>query len=133
MLETIAHARQAWVVSPLLKETVGDRVRRARKLEGFSNQDLLAEAAEVPRGYIADLESNAVTAPRDPERLKRVARACKVSFRWLREGTGWHDEEEELPPWDSALVAKLVHEGTTEDEAVDTVQAVRLLLSRRSA
>ena len=35
--------------------------------------------------------------------------------------------------WDSALVAKLIGEGVSEDEAVATVQAVRLLLSRRAA
>lgn len=35
--------------------------------------------------------------------------------------------------WDSALLATLMREGASEDEAVDMVGAVRLLLSRRAA
>ena len=94
----MAHALQAWAPSPTVDETVGDRLRRARKRAGYASQESLAEAARVPRGYVADLESNAVTNPRDPERLRRVARACKVSLRWLAAPLKWYEDEPKQAP-----------------------------------
>lgn len=86
----------------------------------------------MARGYIADLESNAVVQPRDPEKLKRVARALRVSFRWLIEPTEWKDDEQHDPRADLIIAGRSI-EGLTEDDLRIVEQVAERLRAKEQA
>lgn len=90
---------------PMGAETVGDRLRRFRRLRRLS-QEQLAELAGVRQNYIAQLERGATEVPRDPGNLTLLAKALKVRLRDLAEPTGWYaDDEPSSDDWRSGLMA----------------------------
>jgi transcriptional regulator with XRE-family HTH domain len=66
---------------------IGDRLDSAMKRAGFSSQAALGRAAGVPQPTVNRILKG-VVGKRGPETetLKRLARACGVSFAWLNEG-----------------------------------------------
>lgn len=110
-------------------ESVGERVRRYRRLRGLT-QDQLAEAATVDRRYLGRIETADVEQP-GVDVMVKIARALGVPVRALADPRLY--EEEASSEWESALMAKLLREGASEEEAAATVQAVRTLVARRVA
>ena len=84
-------------------ETVGDRVRRYRRLRKLT-QDQLAEKSEVDRRQIGRLEAGEVLEPA-AETLKRLAGALDIPIRLLAEPLGWYDGEEDDGEWEARFLA----------------------------
>ncbi len=100
---------------PMATESVGDRLRRARRSKGWS-QEKLAEASGVNRSYIGDLEANSDRRPSEPDNLRALATALEVPLRFLAEPLGWYTEEAPPPDdWKSAIKAdKRLDDSTAE-------------------
>lgn len=82
----------------------------------------------MTRSYIADLESGAVTDPRDPAKLRRLADALNVAFKWLAEPTGWVDAEPD-PRADLIIAGRNIN-GLTEDDLRIVEQVAERLRQR---
>lgn len=84
-------------------ETVGDRVRRYRRLRKLT-QDQLAEKSEVDRRQIGRLEAGEVLEPA-AETLKRLAGALDIPIRSLAEPLGWYEGEVADGEWEARFLA----------------------------
>jgi transcriptional regulator with XRE-family HTH domain len=84
-----------WVSqSPM--EAWGERVRRfrrrRRRKDGTAwTQEDLAHAASIDRRYIGRIETGEVLNP-EPETVKKLSKALRVSMRELAEPLGWYDD-----------------------------------------
>ncbi|HEX2595601.1 MAG TPA: helix-turn-helix transcriptional regulator [Luteimonas sp.] len=65
---------------------LAERVRRARRIAGLSQQEL-ARALGVTRSAISNWESTNAAQPAT-DRLARLANALEVSFEWIATGRG---------------------------------------------
>ena len=100
---------------------IAERIRRARRIAGFSQQDL-ADAIGVTRSAVGNWEAAAGARPA-AERLAELARVLRVTYEWIATGRG----EMRLPPGadDTPAVEGCV--------VVDCPHERRLLLGYRSA
>lgn len=74
----------------------GDRVRRYRRIRGWTQHEL-ADRAGIDRRYVGRIEASEVGNP-EPETVKRLASALNVSVRAVAEPLGWYDGEDTVPP-----------------------------------
>ncbi len=72
-------------------ETVGDRVRRYRRLRKLT-QEALAASAGVDRSYLGKIEVGDVLEP-GADTVKRLAVALGVPLRAIAEPLGWYEGE----------------------------------------
>lgn len=101
---TVAYGRPSGHVWPAMtSETIGDRLRRYRRARGLS-QRKLAETSGVSRQFIAELERNAVTIPREPDNVRLLATTLGVTMKELAGPTGWYDADVPGgPTWEEML------------------------------
>lgn len=105
-------------------ETVGERVRRYRRLRRLT-QDALAAKADVDRRYLGRIETGDVAEP-GVDTVVKIAHALGVSVRAIA-NPGWYDDEGERD-WLSALRA----DDRLDDDAKDLIERlVRRELDRR--
>lgn len=104
-----------WLTMP--SETIGDRLRRFRRRKGYSQREL-AELSGVSRQFIAELERNAVTIPREPDNVRALAGTLGVSMHDLAAPTGWYDDDEAKEDWRSMLW----RDERLDDDAKKTIQ-----------
>src|SRR5678810_301483 len=83
---------------------VGVRLRHARKLRGFTQQEL-AKAAGVPQSAISEVETGESKSPSGTN-LVSIALALRVSPNWLAQGKGQMDAAETPLPPDAMKVAR---------------------------
>ena len=107
------------------EETVGDRLRRFRRLRKLS-QEALAEKSGVRQNYIAQLERGATTVPRDPDNLKLLAAALGVKLRDLAEPTGWYDDEPGGTSLETVLAALYADKRVGDDGKASIERIIRL-------
>lgn len=82
---------------PLMARDVGVRLRHARKLRGFTQQEL-AKNSGVKQATISELETGESKSPVGTN-LVSLAQSLRVSAEWLASGRGSMDgTEPALPP-----------------------------------
>lgn len=93
--EPVERGAPPWVLrDPMAAdETVGERVRRYRRLRKLT-QERLADLAGVDRSYLGKIEVGEVLEP-GAETVTRLAAALKVKVRALAEPLGWYVDEAE--------------------------------------
>lgn len=73
--------------SPLMD--ISDRLEQAMKAAKFKTQGELAEASGVTQATISRILNRRTDAQGpESETVKRLAKACHVTFEWLNEGVG---------------------------------------------
>lgn len=75
--------------------TVGERVRIARKMRGWSKAELRRMANLKSASTLTELESGAISKT---HQLPEIAHALGVDVLWLQTGVGRHPEPTELVP-----------------------------------
>lgn len=108
----------------MLKESVGDRLRRARKVKGLS-QEGLADLSGVNRSYIGDLEANAERRPCEPDNLRALAKCLNVPLRFLAEPLGWYDDEIEMvSDWQLAILQDTRLEDSKKSALIEIIKGL---------
>lgn len=72
--------------------TLGERLKKARKLHGFT-QDGLAKMIGTSRGVITNIEHNKIETPQ-PLIINALCNALEISHNWLLYGNGTMDNSE---------------------------------------
>jgi transcriptional regulator with XRE-family HTH domain len=104
-------------------ETVGERVRRYRRLRKLT-QEQLADTASVDRSYLGKIETGVIVEP-GSETLKRLARSLEIPLRSLAEPMGWYDGDS--PDVLAAAEAELLNDPKIPPDLRDlAVGAVRM-------
>jgi transcriptional regulator with XRE-family HTH domain len=109
-------------------ETVGDRVRRYRRMKGLT-QEQLADKADVDRRHLGRIETGDVLEP-GAETMKKLAGALNVPLRAVAEPLGWYEEESARPGWEDAIMAD---ERLSEENRVIAVKIIKSLRDNPSA
>ena len=63
--------------------TIGERLDKAMEQAGFKSQQALAKESKVPQATISRILSNTGTKGPETETLRKLAKACKVTFESL--------------------------------------------------
>lgn len=75
--------------------SIGNRLDQAMKAARIKSQSELSRASGVPQATISRILKGAGAKGPETETVKKLARACRVSFAWLNEGeepeAGSHD------------------------------------------
>jgi transcriptional regulator with XRE-family HTH domain len=66
--------------------TIGNRLDQAMKAARIKSQSELARISGVPQATISRILKGVGAKGPETETIKKLARACKVSFSWLNEG-----------------------------------------------
>ncbi len=109
-------------------DTLGDRLKYARKKNGYT-QDSLGRTIGVSRGVIYNLEKN-ITEPQAIV-LNAICQTLKVNLSWLTEGVGNMEESCGMPQGITIL-----HElydtakGLSENEQLFLLDTIRSLKHR---
>lgn len=103
-------------------DTIGSRLRHYRRSKRWS-QTRLAEESGVKRQTIAEMERGAVTIPREPENVRRLAAALGVRMRDLAGPTGWYDDEpEDGGTTLEEVIARLYADGRVSEEGRASIE-----------
>lgn len=108
-------------------ETVGDRVRRYRRLKKWTKEEL-AFAAKIDRSYLGKLEAGTVDGAPGVDWIGRVARALGVSKRTIAEPLGWYDDEK---PKGTVDTMEEIERAIIANSDLDEEQKSGLILSAR--
>ena len=65
---------------------IGDRLDQAMKTARITSQSELSRISGVPQATISRILKGTGAKGPETETVKKLARACKVSFSWLNEG-----------------------------------------------
>lgn len=68
--------------------TIGNRLDQAMKAARIKSQSELARVSGVPQATISRILKGVGSKGPETETVKKLARACRVSFSWLNEGAG---------------------------------------------
>lgn len=66
--------------------SIGDRLDQAMKAARITSQSELSRISGVPQATISRILKGTGAKGPETETVKKLARACKVSFTWLNEG-----------------------------------------------
>lgn len=80
--------------------SIGDRLDQAMKAARIKSQSELSRISGVPQATISRILKGTGAKGPETETIKKLARACKVSFIWLNEG-----EEVSTPHPTSAAIS----------------------------
>ena len=109
--------------------TTGDRIREIREQRGMT-QDQLAEAANISKGFLSEVENNKRNV--SSENLLKIANVLGASADYLLRGerTGQvHRQPVVIPPELSEAAEQL---GLTYAETLETLEAHNSVVARRS-
>lgn len=114
-------------------DTLGARLNRARKKNGFT-QDSLATCIGVSRGVIFNLEKNKT----EPQAIviNAICQTLKINKEWLLSGNG-EMEDSSRPDQSDKILSELydIAKGLSKEEEqlyiLDTVKALKQRLGRR--
>jgi transcriptional regulator with XRE-family HTH domain len=77
--------------------TIGNRLDQAMNAARIKSQSELARISGVPQATISRILKGVGAKGPETETIKKLARACKVSFSWLNEGENF-DAIENITP-----------------------------------
>ncbi len=88
--------------------TIGNRLDQAMKAARIKSQSELARISGVPQATISRILKGVGSKGPETETVKKLAKACRVSFSWLNEGTAGDDEhagsqEDSYPAMDKRI------------------------------
>lgn len=72
--------------------TIGNRLDQAMKAARIKSQSELARASGVPQATISRILKGVGSKGPETETVKKLAKACHVSFSWLNEGSAGDSE-----------------------------------------
>lgn len=75
--------------------TIGNRLDLAMKAARIKSQSELARISGVPQATISRILKGVGSKGPETETVKKLAKACRVTFSWLNEGTTEHADSEE--------------------------------------
>ncbi len=75
--------------------TIGNRLDQAMKAARIKSQSELARISGVPQATISRILKGVGSKGPETETVKKLAKACRVTFSWLNEGTAEHADSEE--------------------------------------
>lgn len=88
---------------------IGNRLDQAMKAARIKSQSELSRLSGVPQATISRILKDIGVKGPETETIKKLAKACKVSFIWLNEGEGpqyfSHTTEAQIPPVVDARIA----------------------------
>lgn len=109
--------------------TTGDRIREVREQRGMT-QDQLAEAANISKGFLSEVENNKRNISSD--NLLRIANVLGASADYLLRGETKgpiHREPVVIPPELSQAAGEL---GLSYAQTLETLEAHNSVVARRS-
>lgn len=77
--------------------TIGNRLDQAMNAARIKSQSELARISGVPQATISRILKGVGAKGPETETIKKLARACKVSFSWLNEGENFDNIENITP------------------------------------
>lgn len=122
---TVAAPTRPWV-GKCPMESVGERVRRYRRLRRLT-QASLAEQAGLDQRYLGRIETGDVLEP-GVEAVRKLAAALAVPIREIA-NPAWY--EDDAADWEPALRAEMARKGYGPEDTEAVVRAVRLTLEAR--
>lgn len=75
--------------------TIGNRLDQAMKAARIKSQSELARVSGVPQATISRILKGVGSKGPETETVKKLAKACRVTFSWLNEGTAEASDSEE--------------------------------------
>lgn len=81
---SIFASNYAQIYSPRM--TIGDRLDKAMKAAKIDSQSELQRLSGVPQATISRILKGGGKRGPESETIKKLAKACRVSFEWLNEG-----------------------------------------------
>lgn len=108
-------------------ETVGDRVRRYRRLRKLT-QDQLADRSDVDRRQIGRLEAGEVLEPA-AETVRRLATAMGIPIRALAEPLGWYSDEPAPADFQEAAESAIVGSDLSDEKKRAALEVIRALFT----
>lgn len=74
--------------------TIGNRLDQAMKAARIKSQSELARISGVPQATISRILKGVGSKGPETETVKKLAKACRVTFSWLNEGVAEHGDAE---------------------------------------
>lgn len=75
--------------------TIGNRLDQAMKAARIKSQSELARISGVPQATISRILKGVGSKGPETETIKKLAKACRVTFSWLNEGVAEHADSED--------------------------------------
>ncbi|WP_158610255.1 helix-turn-helix domain-containing protein [Herminiimonas sp. KBW02] len=89
--------------------TIGDRLDQAMKAARIKSQSELARLSGVPQATISRILKAVGSKGPETETIKKLAKACRVSFSWLNEGVNDPDSPEVATDSYPAMDKRIAH------------------------